>query len=204
MQLEPHESLERKNSMKIGRVHKWSGKVRAFPMFPKQPEFQISLTCSPVSVPPQIPVGSPATLWLICWSFMHSLCCNCCSLVASAFHVPFMFIWPQRKWSGGPSCIGKTEKHPGQMWDALPRWAAQWPVLRGGEGGGADVVFESPASPTVLYQLSLTGNMSGPYLRGDWSRVEGKKRRTNRDLQPDLRWKRNKLSKLCLKMMVPK
>lgn len=29
-----------------------------------------------------------------------------------------------------------------------------------------DVVFESSASPTVLYQLSLTGIMSGPYLRG--------------------------------------
>lgn len=31
----------------------------------------------------------------------------------------------------------------------------------------SDVVFESPATPTVLYQLSLTGNMSGAYLRGE-------------------------------------
>lgn len=30
-----------------------------------------------------------------------------------------------------------------------------------------DVVFESPASPTFFYQLSLTGNMSGPYLKGE-------------------------------------
>lgn len=34
----------------------------------------------------------------------------------------------------------------------------------------SDVVFESPATPTVLYQLSLTGNMSGVYLRGEKSR----------------------------------
>lgn len=33
----------------------------------------------------------------------------------------------------------------------------------------SDVVFESPATPTVLYQLSLTGNMSGVYLRGEKS-----------------------------------
>lgn len=32
------------------------------------------------------------------------------------------------------------------------------------------MVFESPATPTVLYQLSLTGNMSGVYLRGEKSR----------------------------------
>lgn len=36
------------------------------------------------------------------------------------------------------------------------------------------MVFESPASPTVLYQLSLTGSMSGPYLRGNESRAEEK------------------------------
>ena len=35
-----------------------------------------------------------------------------------------------------------------------------------------DVVFESPASPAVLYQLSLTGNMSGPYLRGEEKRKQ--------------------------------
>ncbi|KAL7371076.1 hypothetical protein ABVT39_018178 [Epinephelus coioides] len=45
-----------------------------------------------------------------------------------------------------------------------------------------DVVFESSASPTVLYQLSLTGNMSGPYLRGEEKR---KQRSTYRDLQTD-------------------
>lgn len=36
------------------------------------------------------------------------------------------------------------------------------------------MVFESPASPTVLYQLSLTGNMSGPYLGGEERRGEAK------------------------------
>lgn len=44
------------------------------------------------------------------------------------------------------------------------------------------MVFESPVSPRVLYQLSLTGNMSGPYLRGEQSRRENK-RSTWRDLQ---------------------
>lgn len=37
-----------------------------------------------------------------------------------------------------------------------------------------DVVFESAASPTVLYQLSLTGNMSSPYLRGEGRRGKEK------------------------------
>lgn len=31
------------------------------------------------------PVVSSITLWLICWSLMHSLCCNRCSLVALLF-----------------------------------------------------------------------------------------------------------------------
>ena len=35
-----------------------------------------------------------------------------------------------------------------------------------------DVVFESSAWPKVFYQLSLTGNMSGPYLRGEERRGE--------------------------------
>lgn len=64
----------------------------------------------------------------------------------------------------------------------------------------SDVVFESPATPTVLYQLSLTGNKSGVYLRGEKSRTGEK---TEEHLQRfahslEVKKKKNKLSKRCL------
>lgn len=161
--------------MKTVRLYDWLGKVKVFPSY-----FRSSLTSRfPSPAPPsRAPLGSSVTLWLICWSFVHSLCCNCSSLVALAFHVPLMFRRESAATAEAPALSGKqknTRGTRGTLADQQQRF---------------DVVFESPASPTVLYQLSLTGNMSGPYLRGEES--------TYRDLQTDPRWKRNKLSKLCL------
>lgn len=134
-------------------------------IFPKQLEFQISFTCSLVSAPLRIPVGSSVTLCLICWSFMYSLCCNCCSLVALAFHVPFMFFGRRESEAKveAPAVSGKQKNTQGRC--GTPSLTGP----RSDQYRRFDVVFESPASPTVLYQLSLTGNMSGPYLRGEGS-----------------------------------
>lgn len=166
---EPHERLQKKKKglwksdvSKIGL-----GSQSLSLIFPKQLEFQSSFTCPPVSAPLQTPVGSSIALWLICRSFQHSLCCNCCSLVVLAFYVLFVFFFfffvaaekVKTKWSAQLYRENRT-----------PRAEVGRPPSLGHTVTSTmrfDVVSELPASPTVLYQLSLTGNMSGPYLRGE-------------------------------------
>lgn len=128
----------------------------------------------------QIPVGCPVTLWLICWSFMHSLCCNCCSLVALAFFSCFFHVSltaEKVRLKRRSRLYQEKQKH------TLGSCGA--PSLIGtcfDQYQSFNVVFESPASAAVLYQLSLTGNASGAYLRGDESRAEEKTREALRKI----------------------
>ncbi|KAG7496032.1 hypothetical protein JOB18_010776 [Solea senegalensis] len=93
-------------------------------------------------------------------------------LRARAFHVPFMCPLGRGESEAkveAPACIGKAEENtPGRC--GTPSLPGRGP--RGDQCRRFDVVFESPASPTVLYQLSLPGNMSGPYLRGERKRKQ--------------------------------
>lgn len=112
----------------------------------KLPGFQVSITCNPDSWLPLCDSSAD--------NFMHS-CCNCCNLVgfSCSFNV---VVFGQRKWRRALSgCIGN------------PDYSAE--VGRSDRCKTSDVGFESAASPTVLYQLTLTGNMSGPHLRGQES-----------------------------------
>lgn len=172
-------------------------------VFPKQPDFQMYLTCSPVSAPRRLAVGSSffPPLLLICWSFIHSMCCNCCSLVALAFSCSLLCSFGRRESEAkaeAPGSIGKTEKKTKNTQGRCGTASLTDQYRR------FDVVFESPASPTVLYQLSLTGNMSGPYLGGEESRGEAKTKGALGKICGQSRGeKRTRCQNFCLWVMVP-
>lgn len=91
-------------------------------VFPKQLDFQISLTCSLVFAS----LLGALTLWLIRWSFMYSLCCNYCSLVA--FHVPFMFFGHGESEAKVEMYREKHKNTQGRCGTPSLIKAVQWPV----------------------------------------------------------------------------
>lgn len=161
VQLEPHVSSE-KRLHENRRFIQLSWQTQSISLvFPKQPDFQMYLTCSPVSAPRRLAVGSSffSSLLLICWSFIHSMRCNCCSLVALAFSCSLLCSFGRRESEAkaeAPALSGKQKKQKKNTQGRCGTASLTDQYRR------FDVVFESPASPTVLYQLSLTGNMSGP------------------------------------------
>lgn len=173
VQLEPHVSSE-KRLHENRRFIQLSWQTQSISLvFPKQPDFQMYLTCSPVSAPRRLAVGSSffSSLLLICWSFIHSMRCNCCSLVALAFSCSLLCSFGRRESEAkaeAPALSGKQKKqkkkHPGQMWDGLPHW----PVPEVWCGFWITGITHGFVSAVLDWKYEW------PYLGGEESRGEAK------------------------------